>query len=120
MKIYYENEIDMAVEIINDGGDFDSIDEAIGGLLTNPYQSDEWYALNSLDYRIGDESEIKPKTLYGPLKTNYESVFVYIDELKVSSRLRPRDELWEKYPVRQNGELLEKPSNYSPCSQHGG
>ena len=53
------------------------------------YQADLWYTLANLTHYRGDGHELKAGDVLGPFKTDFDTQFVYIEEQKVLSRLRP-------------------------------
>jgi len=139
-------DLEIASKMVADGEGIDAIAEKLGRPADNKFQADDWYALNTFDYELGDD--ITPGTLYGPLDAGNRQVIVYVEDIKKVSRIRPstrvnnewryaitrtesdlrfqrrygaQDEqlaqLWEKYAVLEDGEPLVKPSSYMRCGK---
>jgi len=89
LKLYDDNEVEIASELANTNNSILDIAEELNMARWIKYQADEWYALNSRDYRLGNVDGIELGKVYGPFKLEYETYFVQVEEVKLVSRLRP-------------------------------
>lgn len=89
LELWNNREVDTATKMVLAGNNITEIATAIDRPEHNLYQADEWYALNSLGYKLGEPSDLQPGALIGPIDGKYDPVVVYLEDKKTVSRLRP-------------------------------
>jgi len=89
LSLWSPDQVETAKQMLAEGSTIQLIADKLDRSSDNLYQADDWFALDSLDYSLGDSSSIEPGKIYGPLEGGYDPVLVFVEELKVVSRIRP-------------------------------
>lgn len=110
IDLWDESDIELASKLKGEGADIQEIANALGRADENLYQADEWFAVESLKYNLGDGSKPEPGTIYGPMKGEYHSIVVFVADVKITPQLRPTTRVnmdW-KYAMSLAGENLRE------------
>lgn len=102
LKFFSENDANRVQDFLDSGGSFSkliSVDadiqakfqdtDILDNLNKDKYQTDIWYAVNDLKHYEGDGLELKAGDVLGPYRSDYDVQFLYIEEQKTLSRIRP-------------------------------
>jgi hypothetical protein len=89
LDLWNHREVETATEMVEAGNSIGEIATAIDRSDDREYQADEWHALHSLGYKLGEPSDLQPDTMIGPIEGRYDPVVVYLEDIKTVSRLRP-------------------------------